>query len=571
MFWNKITIVSIMLLGFACDSGPTRPMKRSGGGGANFEPGGTAGSPNPSVVIGADGKPIKVTGMTAIGLVDQSTASSFPRLSHLQWENSVRDLLRLSATSGESKNFPVDPSGSAYGNNGSLYSVTNDHWTAYRNAAENLGTRIGTDAAAYKKLIPAGKSDTKSIVSSFLKRAYRRLPTDAEVNAMVTVFNNGPKLTSLTDAQGAGFCAMISVVLQSPNFLYRVELGTDTTTGKYVALDAFEVASRLSYAIWNTMPDDTLLELAESGEILKTETLKAQATRLMDDPRGAEILKTIHMQAYHVDQFVAVKQDAKNYPEAANFDTATLQQEASLFVNDVVVTQGKGITELFTAPYAYVSSKTAAAYEVTVTSAEPKKTDLDPTKRAGLMTQVAFLSNYSKGEGLTSIIKRGHYVAETVLCASFKGAPPSVEDTSPKDFKTNRERVHALTSVGSCAGCHNSRINPPGFALENLGPGGKWRTLELNNSPIDATGSYVFNDETINFDGPVALMKEIVHRPDLHQCYAQKLIEALYGRYADAGDRILIEKLGTASLQGMSPKDIFLYILSDGLITVRSK
>ncbi|RYZ50209.1 MAG: DUF1592 domain-containing protein, partial [Proteobacteria bacterium] len=316
MIWKDISLISVLLLGLACSSGPVRPRTSSGGGGANSDPSNPEG-PKSGEVLGSDGKPIKATGKTAIGLVAQSTASSFPRLSHLQWENSVRDLLRLSAISGESKNFPVDPSGSAYGNNGALYSVTNDHWTAYRNAAESLGAKIGGDAAAYKKLIPTGKTDAKSIVSSFLKRAYRRLPTDAEVNAMVTAFNNGTKLTGLADAQGAGFYAMISVVLQSPNFLYRVELGTDTTMGKYVALDAFEVASRLSFAIWNTTPDDALLALAESGEILKPETLKAQANRLLDDPRGAELLKAIHMQAYHIDQFVAVKQDSKNYPEAA--------------------------------------------------------------------------------------------------------------------------------------------------------------------------------------------------------------------------------------------------------------
>ncbi|MBC7659140.1 MAG: DUF1592 domain-containing protein [Chitinophagaceae bacterium] len=568
---KRVLLLALFVFIASCDGRPL--YRRNGWGSATTETGDV--KPNSydksgTEVIGPDGKPIVATGKTAISLVARSAASSVPRLSHQQWENTVKDLLQLPALPGQSKNFPDDPRGSLFGNNGALLSVSANQWTAYRNAAEAMGILVGSDAMAYKKLIPTGQNDIISIVKTFLKKAYRHPPTDDEVAQMVALYTSGTKLTGLSNATGAGFAAMITAALQSPNFIYRIELGT-TSDSKYAFLNTYEIASRLSYAVWNTMPDATLFALADNEELAKADVFKTQALRLMKDPRGAALLKNIHLQGYAVNQFEAVKQDAKIYPETAGFDTGTLRNEAELFVNDVIVTQGKGITELFTAPYAFVSSKTAAAYEVSAVSAEPKKIDLDPTRRAGLMSQVAFLSNYSKTGGLTAIIKRGHYVAETILCGTFEGAPPSVDNDTQSTFKTNRERINALTGSGSCAGCHTTKINPPGFAMESFGPGGKWRTTESSGAALDVSGSFLLGTDTVKFDGPVELMKEITATSELHQCYVKKLIEALYGRYADVGDSNLIEVLGMASKLGMAPRDLFLYILSDPMMKLQAK
>lgn len=552
MFRFPLILVSLLTLGVACSVAPKPPGIKSKSG-AN----------------GGTGNDDAGASKLSIPLQNQAAASSFPRLSHSQWENTVKDLFYLDKVPGLSKDFADDPGGSLFGNNGVLFSVSANQRIAYRNAAEALAERIAKDAALFQKLIPKAGANAKEIVTHFLTRAYRRLPASAEVDTMLAVFEKGTKINGVTDAQKSGLAAVITVVLQSPYFLYRVELGSKES-GRYVTLDAYELASRLSYSIWNTMPDDALFALAKSNELLKPDVLHNEVERMLKDPRSSSLLTSIHMKGYGIDRFKVVPQDLTNYPESAALDTESVRREAELFVEDVVVKSGKGISEIFTAPYAFVSAKSAPVYEVAESSEQPKKVNLDPEQRAGILSQVAFLSNYSKPEGLTSIIRRGHYVAENVLCTPFKGAPPVVDDITAGDFKTNRERISAMTEKGSCAGCHTSVINPPGFGLENFGPAGKWRVAERNGSPIDASGEYAFKNDTIGFDGPVALAQEIVKRQEFHQCYAQKLVEGLYGRYADTGDAALIRKVGSASLKGASAKDLFLMILTDPLVTLRS-
>ncbi|RYZ90756.1 MAG: DUF1592 domain-containing protein [Proteobacteria bacterium] len=558
-------LVSLLVLAsIGCNRSPSRPnLGQTQGAHADEEAG-----PAEGVVLGPDGKPIPATGKLTVSLAKQQLTTTFPRLSHLQWENSVKDLLQLPELPGLSKNFGNDPE-SLFGNNGGSLQVSPEHWTAYRNAAESLGDKVGKDALLYKKLIPANTNNSKGIVADFLRKAFRRPATEAEITQVVALYDNGSKLTGIADATGAGFSALISFTLQSPNFLYRIEIG-DKVEGRYIHLTPHEVAARLSYAVWNSIPDSKLNELADSGKLLEPAVLKGQAERLLSDARGADLLKWVHVKGYSIDKFTTIAVDKKLFPESTQFDSESLINESALFVEDVIVTQGKGVTELFTAPYAFASAKTAGAYDISVMGNEPKKVDLDATQRAGLLSQASFLSHFSKSVGIPAIIKRGHYVAEDVLCSTFQGAPPVTENTDMKNFKTDRERVQALSGISGCGACHNTRINPPGFALDNFGPAGKWRTAESNGNAIDATGTYTFASDTISFDGPVELAKEIVKRPELHQCYARKLVEALYGRTPDEGDSKLIEKLGQASLQDLSAKELFVYILSDPLITLRS-
>ncbi|RYZ56203.1 MAG: DUF1592 domain-containing protein, partial [Proteobacteria bacterium] len=348
----NVVLTSLFMFGIGCSGAPQNPNlgKKKGSGNGVGET--VSGNETTSGGGGAS-----QTGLT-IDLQDQAAASSFPRLSHTQWENSVKDLLFLDKLSGLSSNFPDDPTGFAFGNNGASYSVSANQWTAYRDAAEALGERIAKDPAAIQKLIPKGLTDNKAIVTAFLTRAYRRPPSASDVEMIAAMFAKGTPVSGATDAKAGGFAAMITIALQSPLFIYRVERG-DKSNGRYKTLDAYEIASRLSYGIWETMPDETLFAAAKSGDLLKPAVIQTQVRRLLDDPRGSAILSAIHSKGYRIDQFKAVPQDKNNYPEGASLDTKTIALEAQLFVDDVVVKSGKAATELFTAPYAFVSAKTA--------------------------------------------------------------------------------------------------------------------------------------------------------------------------------------------------------------------
>ncbi|RYZ57716.1 MAG: DUF1595 domain-containing protein [Proteobacteria bacterium] len=202
-------------------------------------------------------------------LLSDPNEVAFPRLTHAQWEFTVRDLLFLSTVPGNSKNFPVDKP-TKFGNDGTNFFISGDLWAAYRDAAEDLAEKVGSNANAYKKILPSDSADSKTIVATILKRAYRRPVVDKEIAEMLAIYNKGSSFfPSIKDEKGANIAALLSAVLQSPLFLYRSELGK-AGEDESATLSEYELASRLSYAIWNSMPDAALFKAADDKSILKT-------------------------------------------------------------------------------------------------------------------------------------------------------------------------------------------------------------------------------------------------------------------------------------------------------------
>lgn len=559
------TILSVVL---ACGGRPSS-MSGKGGGkvGQNTDP-----SDVDDDKDGAPDSPVET-------IVDENgnrifLTTAFPRLSHLQWENSVRDVLLLSQGPGLSKSFLADPPGSIFGNDSSLLKVTPNLWTDYQNAAEKVATDLVADPAAVKKLLPASLPDdtparAKAIIEPLAKRAFRRLPTSAEINGLTELYVKAREYTGKTDATVAGLQVVIATLLQSPNFLYRPELGSEQT-GTIVSLNGFEVASRLSYAVWNTIPDETLLQLAASGELLKPDIQKAQANRLMNDARASEALTFFYKKALHIDSFLTiVAKDKALFPEWTADMNEVLVSEAELFIKDVVDTNSKGLNEILTAPYTFVNQVNAPLYGLSATGTAMTKVQLDTSQRAGFLTQAGFLAlNATPKE--TDPIHRGVFSSVKITCAELI-PPPGTLPTLPKETnaKTMRERVEAHTGKGTCGGaCHGERINPAGYAFENFDAAGRWRTTD-NGQPINAAAEYSFKGSLMPFDGPVNFAKTLASRMEVHSCFAGKALELLYGRVHDDGDAALIKTLAAASMAGASTKDIFLQLLIDPKTTLR--
>jgi hypothetical protein len=495
---------------------------------------------------------------------------ALPRLTHTQWGFTVRDLLSLQSVPDNVKNFPVDPA-TKFGNDGTNYFISGDLWAAYRAAAEDLATKVGSNVNDYKKLLPSDAADGKAIVSSFLKRAYRRPVTDKEVSDMLAIYNKGSSFfPSIKDQKGANIAALIGTVLQSPLFLYRSELGKAGENATAI-LSEYEVASRLSYTIWNSMPDAALFQVAEDKSILKSAARKTQVERMLNDPKGKNLLKDLHYRAYGLGELTFAKQDTKKYPELAQITGDVLKDEAALFSEEVFVKQQKGVEEFLSAPYAFVSSKSADIYGLKVSNPSPQKTDLDPTRYAGIATQAAFLNHYSReNDASTSIIKRGAFVAQEILCRDFTGAPPPPALGKITGFKTNREYIHNLTK--NCGGCHTQVINPLGNSLESFSPSGKFRTTEDSDSTakIDPTGQFFFADKSkFNFKSAAELMKEVAKKDETHQCYAKKIIEGLYAKPTSKDDGDLLLVLAEESLGGTSGHDLIIKALTSDRMLVR--
>jgi hypothetical protein len=522
------------------------------------DPGGPGGPGGPGPNGGTVDGPLKDA------LVD---STRFPRLTHTQWENSVRDLLKLPAPLGASAMFTTDPPGSTFGNDGNLLKVTPGLWGDYEKTAEDVGDKISKDAAALARIVPSGlptdlDGKAKAWITQFGKRAYRRPLAEAEVTELFNLFKQGPTLTAMTDPFAAGVNVVLQAVLQSPHFVYREELGEtkeDGTSG----LNNWEMASRLSYSLWNTMPDDLLFAEAEAGTLVTPEGIEKQVRRLLDDPRAEPTILDFHHRLLDFDHFDGLVKDTTKFPAWTTDMSTIIKKEAELFVKDVTVTTNKGLNALLTAPYTFVNDKTAPLYGLSGTfGSEMKRVDLDPAQRAGFLTQIGFLaSNASPRE--TDPIHRGVFVNLKIICSDLPPPPMNVPPL-PKDdtgVMTMRERITAHTGKNTCgAGCHGTMINPAGFAFENFDSTGKWRTMD-NTKPVNAADVYPFEDGQQAYNGAVEFSKVLAARPQVHKCYTGNWLEYAYGRRKAEGDQKLVHDVAEVSLKGASTKDLILKLV----------
>ena len=507
-------------------------------------------------------------------------STRLPRLTHQQWENTVRDLLRLPAIPGLSSTFVAEPLQSAFDNDGNVLTVSQDLREDYQSAAENLANRVARTASILAPLTPPSPTDPAAKAAAFIKtfgaRAFRRPMTDAEVSRYQALFDKGAMLFGSGDAFADGVELVVSAFLQSPHFLYRVESSSNLVNGK-VRLDDYEVAARLSYGLSNSMPDEALRAAADARKLSTNEGVAAEAKRLLTLPAAQTTLADFQIQLMHMRDFDSIARDAKQAPLLIQGAGADLRQEALSLMNDVVFTQGRGVTELLTAPYTFANSRVAQLYGHT--AAKPAanqpdpfvKIDLDPTQRAGLLTQMGFLTANAVGD-TPNIIIRGVHIARDLLCLPLPPPPNNVPALPAiAANSTNRKRVEELTMSSPCNTCHTAIINPLGYAFENLGGLGQWRAMESNGQPVDASGSYSLDGKPFTYDGPVSLIKTMATSTAAHNCFAEHMIEYVYGRDISDGDadRNLVAQAGLRSKNNTSIKDLIVELVSTDAFTTR--
>jgi hypothetical protein len=242
-----------------------------------------------------------------------------------------------------------------------------------------------------------------------------------------------------------------------------------------------------------------------------------------------------------------------------------------MFVKDVAVTRDKGLAELLLAPYTFVNAGIAPVYGVAPPASGFQRVDLDPTQRAGILTQVGFLAAYADGAQPQTIL-RGAFVNRDILCADLP-PPPDAFTLPPVTGTTNRQRVETATNTGACAACHVALINPPGFALEQYDAIGKFRTTD-NGKPVDATGSYAFDGMQRSFNGGVELSKLVAGSQQAHDCYSRNWLEYAYGRLIDRevpADKSLVAQLGARSSKGgYSVKALLMEMVATDAFVTRS-
>jgi len=501
--------------------------------------------------------------------------SPFPRLTHEQWENTMRDLLRLDDRPGLTASFTSDPLGGIFDNNEAVLSVTPGLWADYQRAAEELSAMIVADPQKLGRIVPAdtGQDSTaraKAFIEDFGRRAYRRPLTTAEVETHLALFAKGSQILG-GDAFASGVALVLQAMLQSPHFIYRVEQSGNAREDGLIPLQGYEIASRLSYTLWNTMPDEMLLDAAGAGELATREGVRSHAERMLLDPRAHEVVLAFHRQLFDWKKYRDLYKDPALFPDFVPAISDDLQRESEAFVEDVVFAREGGLTDLLTSRTSFVNDRLAALYGVSGTfkTDEFTRVELDPSQRSGILTRIGFLAANGTARA-SDPIHRGVFINLRLLCAKLPPPPNNVTPLPPGTNKTTRERVDAHTGKGTCgASCHATLINPAGFAFEHYDAVGAWRTTD-NGLPVDSAASYPLGGQMVSYDDAIAFSQLLAESQEAHRCFARQWLKFTYGRDAKTEDTALIERLGESSQSGMAIKDIVLELVTtDAFLTRR--
>ena len=506
-----------------------------------------------------------------------AAGTAFPRLTHAQWENTVRDLLRLEAPPSLSGTFEPDTRISFFDNNSRALRVSSDLWTNYQSAAETLAESVTSDSAALGRILPANlptdeTERARAAVTYVGRRAYRRPLSTEEIDLHVLLFEEGAIHFPELDPFDAGVRVLIEALLQSPHFVYRIETGV-SQNGTTVELSDFEIASRLSYMIWNTMPDDALLDEAERGGLDTPDEIATQAARLLDDPRGQAMVERFHSQLLNWNLYGGMSKDPVEFPLSYSGIGDDMYEEARLFVEHVVLEEDGNLAELLTAPYTFANDGLASVYgfeggfdaSFSHASFDP----IDQPQRGGLLTQLGFLASHG---GLTGSVHRGVFINHRILCTELPPPPDALPPIPADDgmTMTSRERIEMHPGPGTCgASCHGSFINPVGFAFESFDALGQYR-IEENGLPIDSAAAFEFLDGLAEFDGAAELNQAMSERIETHDCYTKHWVEYALGRDTAGSDLDLIQSLGDRSLEGLSIKELIVELVKSEVFRSRN-
>ncbi|HYP77329.1 MAG TPA: DUF1592 domain-containing protein [Polyangiaceae bacterium] len=494
----------------------------------------------------------------------------FARLSRQQWENAVKDLLKVSDISEITGNVSGDAL-IAFDNEADDLFVTEQLRSQLFDASEKLADKVTADATALGRLLPANAPTdaagrAKAFITSFGQRAFRRPLTDAEVTTHVGLFNSGTTLYPGVDAFKAGASLVIQAVLQSPYFLYRTELGTAAAGAPRIPLNDWEVAAKLALSITNTIPDDALLAAAAAGELHDAAGIAKHANRLLDGATGADGVSNFNLQVFRLGAYDGIIRNAADFPEFTTGTPAAMKLEVLQFLS-WVFRENRGIKDFYTAPVGFVNSLLAPLYGLNGTfSTSPTmltKVDLDPTQRTGLLTQAGFLSSYISVGNEPDIIHRGVFIAERLLCKELPPPPAAAAGVMIKDTPgmTNRERVEMTTGKGTCGqSCHGILFNPLGFAFENYDAVGKYRATD-QDKPVNAADSYMLDGQLKSFTNGVELSKLLAETKEVHACYVRNILTYLHGQEVDHKSP-MVDYYARRSRAGMTLRDLELAIVS---------
>ena len=453
------------------------------------------------------------------------------RLSHIQYANTVRELFGIDESPESS--FAPDAL------NGFNFNTSNDLRVdarlgpQYRSAAEQLAREAVQNAGVFERIVPCEPSAqgcSGEFIDSFGERAFRRPLSSDESARFQALFDLGRDLGDSGDSFDDGVQLVVEAMLQSPQFLYRTEVSSGAVSNGRASLDDWEVASRLSYFIFDSMPDDELFERARDGELHTPEQVGTEVARMLDDPRAASKFASFHEQVWQVGRYAKIAPDQDTYPGLPGDLVDRLRASSNRFFESVV-DDGGGLREMLTAPYAFVDAELASLYDVDAPGNGLTRVDFEDGERKGFLMQAGFLASnaYSRK---TDPIHRGLFILRDMLCRLIPDPPPGAQMTPPPEtdepIETTREEISLLTGQLYCPTCH-SQINEPGFSFEGFDAVGRVREQE-NGVDVDTTGSITLDGAEVEFSGAGELVVALAGSQEAQSCYTSRWLEFAYGR-----------------------------------------
>jgi mono/diheme cytochrome c family protein len=467
------------------------------------------------------------------------------RLNRVEYNNTIRDLVGVKFQ--PAKDFPADDVGYGFDNIGDVLSLPTLLMEKYLAAAEKIIETAFKSPDIRKRILiaqPAGKNHkeaARKILQNFARRAFRRPVRPFELDRLIS-------LVELAEKNGDSFETGIQLALQavlvSPHFLFRIEMNRVPMkpTGPVRPIDDFALASRLSYFLWSSMPDEELFKLAQRGTLRKDGNLEAQVKRMLKDGKSRALVDNFAGQWLQLRNLETVNPNTGQFPTFNDALRKAMLQETELFFT-AVMKEDRSILDFIDADYTFLNERLAKHYGIAGVKGDHfRRVKLTDGNRGGVLTQASILT-ITSNPTRTSPVKRGKWILENILGTPPPPPPPEVPELS-EDKKevlsgSLRQRMEKHRANPSCATCHQ-RMDPLGFGFENFDAVGAWRTKD-GKFTIDPSGTLPGGK---TFRGPKELKAILKAREkEFGRCLAEKMLTYALGRGLEAFDKCAVDDI----------------------------
>jgi hypothetical protein len=473
-------------------------------------------------------------------------AAPLTRLTQQQYLNTISDVFGKVDLSSV---FPITQGAAQFGL--AQADVDGADLDKYERAAEIISAAVVGSGAMLNSVAPcaagattaAARTCATQFLQGFATRIYRAPIAAADMDRHLALYDAG----AANGGYAHGIQLLLQAMLQSTRFLYRVELGTSTTVGPTaVKLSDYELASRLSYGLWNTMPDATLMAAAAAGQLETPSAVTAQLQRMLQDPRGATIVPQFLGSWIALPQLSGVAKSSTVYPEWTPALQTAMVTQAQSFFTDLLKNQGGTLKALLTSQTVFTNNATAllTGQSATALPSDGSFQSSQSTTAAGLLTLPAFLATQAKADQ-SSPIYRGKFVREQFFCQELP-SPPANVPPAPVIMPgvSTRERLSEHEVNAACSACH-SLMDPIGLGFENYDGIGRYRTMD-NGQPVDASGKLTGTDVDGTFTGVAQLGAMIATSATAEACVGTQWFRYAMGRAEQVADTCSLQQMNKA-------------------------